>query len=202
MMMFRIFPVMAFGAFLALATPAMAFESNAKTPQEKAALQGFGETFKPVAQNFGCTTFARGKVLEQGTIMQLEYVPAGGVIASSPKVCSMTVYLLTRDAQSDLSLMVTTQETIVNNYMKLGKVLNVATADNTNGEPETYFEYVGEKASGAVVFMRSTPETAALMQIKSRGGMIGAGDIAKVKAMLPNAIPHEQPSAETEGLAE
>lgn len=201
-MIFRIFPVMAFGLFVTLTAPAFAFESNASTAQEKAALQGFGTTFKPVAQSFGCEALAKAKVLEQGTIMQLEYVPAGGNIASSPKVCSMTVYLLTGDAQSDQSLMVTTQETIVNNYMKLGKVLNVATADNASGEPETYFEYVGEKASGAAVFMRSTAETAALMQIKSRGGIIGADDIAKVKAMLPNATPHEQPAAETEGAAE
>jgi len=153
--------------------PAYAFDSNAKTPDEQTALANFGEAYLQVAKKFGCNAFVRASVLEEGRNMQMEYAPDGADIDMSPRAFTVTIYLLTGDTEADKGWMAIIQETIVNTYMKAGEIVKVETVDNSMGEPETYIEYMvvnkkGMAEHNAGVVVRTSEQTAAFMQVKSR----------------------------------
>ena len=87
------------------AQPAGAFETPVTDPQGKALLQKTADDLDIYAKQAGTPKFVWGNILNGGTILTLQFMPADIVDPSQwMRMTSMTIYGLSGDAEADKEL--------------------------------------------------------------------------------------------------
>ena len=184
---------------LALALPlsAKAFESPLTDPKGIEVLEKLGTFFKPVADQFGCTTFAWGTVANEGKLASLEYVPPGVKVTEWKRMMTVTVYSLLGDKVQNKVEMLGIVDALTKQFETNGRLISKSLYKNNADEAGAFFEYEAglgaAKEHNAGIFMRVTPTLAAFMQIQSRGEPLSAEDSLKIHKMTnPKAKTEEK----------
>ncbi len=177
--------------FLTVAGAAGAFESPFKDDSaEYLTLQKMGRHYQLMADKFGCSKFAFANLADQGKIADLAYVPYDTARTNAwTRAMTVTVYSLSGKPDVDLALMNSILNGMNAQYGKAGAtIIKTESFRAGNGEPSVFIRYdIGDgdaREHNAGVFMRSSPNTAAFIQLQSRGADLPEADAQQVRKLI------------------
>ena len=191
--------------FFSLSISLSAFGQNApdipagqNSGAERAAVEKMAKYYGPIAATFKCPDFAWGSFLKDHAQMQIEYVPGGDNISSSPRLLTINLYPLPKDTAGQIGIMKKIQKSLLSNYGDHGKILVQQLYENAQGVPRLYIEYeIGDgvqKEHAAGAFLVLAPNIASFVQIQERGRPLDPTDAANMKLLVEAKLKLTPPS--------
>lgn len=193
----KLFPTMLVWILLLSAIPAQAFQTRAEDPALRTLLQVMGQAFAPAAAKLGCTTLVSANYTDpENRSALLEYLPQAQSPESWSRMFSVAVYTLEGDPARQRMTMMTLSGALLKAFEQHGKVLQKLHYANASGEPGMFIEFEmgqgAQKEHNAGIFMRTSKQAAAFIQVQSRGKPLSKDDVLTMHKMItPN--PQEVP---------
>lgn len=166
---------------------------------QKEAVQHLGMVFQPIAATFNCPHFGWGSFVQNGTIVQLEYVPSGDNVEKWTRMMTISIYALPKEMPEQIDAMRKMQGALLGVYKKDGKIIDQTLFQTNDGFPRMFVEYeVGEgpqKEHTAGAFLKVLPIAAQMIQIQTRGKPFDPNDAANMKLFVQGKLPIPQTKA-------
>lgn len=184
--------ILAFFISILLLAPlrAGAFDTPLQDAAQRALLEKMAQAHQKIAQDLCCGDFAWGNiaVTKNTSTYTLKYLPTGADMASWKLMTAITVYPLSGDKAADAAFMAATIAMLRGQYKKYAGIISDVKYETAGGEPMLFFEYLMGKGDQAVysaaAFMRTGADTAAFIQLQSRGEPVPTPSSLKVKEMV------------------
>jgi len=196
----RFLYILLVAALIFVAKSAFAFETKTEDPAQRTLLQVMGQAFLPAATRLGAPVFVAADYSDpQHRSALLEYVPEGQQRKGWTRMVSVAVYNLEEGPEQQKMTMMAVAGGLYKAFVTHGKVLQVQHYTNDKSEPGMFIEFeIGEGAArehNAAVFMRTSKQAAAFVQLQSRGNRLTAEDVLTVHKMItPNPQPGKPPA--------
>lgn len=193
----KLFPMMLVVILLLAAMPAQAFQTRAEDPALRTLLQVMGQAFAPAAAKLGCATLVSANYTDsENRSAMLEYLPQGQSPENWSRMFTVSVYTLEGDPARQRMIMMTLSGALLKAFEQNGKVLQKMHYANSAGEPGMFIEFEmgqgAQKEHNAGIFMRTSKQAAAFIQVQSRGKPLSKDDVLTMHKMItPN--PQEAP---------
>jgi hypothetical protein len=167
---------------------------------QKEAVQHLGTVFLPIAAAFNCPHFGWGSFVQNGTMVQLEYVPSGDNVEKWTRMMTVSIYALPKEAPDQIDAMRKMQGALLGVYGKDGHIIDQTLFQTSDGFPRMFVEYeVGEgpqKEHTAGAFLKMLPIAAQVIQIQARGKPFDPNDAANMKLFVQGKLSIPQTKTE------
>lgn len=184
--------VLCLASVSAIADDAPDIPAGQNSDADKAAVIHLGWVFQAIAVAFNCPHFGWGSFVQNHTMVQLEYVPAGDSVERWTRLMTVSIYALPKEAPEQIDAMRKMQGTLLGVYGKDGHIIDQALFQ-ADGFPRMFVEYeVGagmQKEHSAGAFLKMLPSAAQMIQIQARGKPFDPNDAANMKLFVQGKLP-------------